>query len=353
MPQKHGFSFFNQYSKMRIVIDARMAGVSGIGRYINSLMPFLCDAFDVTAITCEKTQLINCNYSEIHFRSGIYTITEQIEMFRQIPPCDVFWSPHYNIPLLPVSAKKRIVTIHDVCHLAYYNHDIRSVYAKLMLIMATRRSDLIFTVSDFSRNEIIRYTHADKQRIVTVKNGIDNNIFKRMPEAHLAEIRNRLKLPERFLLFVGNNKPHKNLKNLLMAVKTIHNVPLVVVCDDDIKEVIQLKNISDSDLSGLYNMAKALIIPSLYEGFGLPAIEAQACGCPVVASYNASLPEIGGYSFLYCDPNDPTDIKKAIETVINDEQAKQQIISKGFDNSEKYSWTATAAEMIDRIRSIL
>lgn len=360
---------------MNIVIDFRMHKASGIGTYIKNIVPFLIGKFEIILLgkssELEKYPWIN-KVRIIECSSNMYSIKEQIELFKIIPTCDIFWSPHYNIPLLPIKAKKRIVTIHDVFHLAFYDTlNLRQkVYAKLVIKQAVNRSDKIFTVSDFSINEIKKYTNISKN-IDLIYNAIDFDKFKTIDnKQELKNIMHKYHLPDDFLLFVGNVKPHKNIKNLLLAIEDI-NVNLVIVgkkdgfitVDDEIANLIKdsekLRNkiyftgyVEDDDIPYIYNLAKLFVFPSFYEGFGIPPLEAQACGCPVICSNAASLPEVCADSVLYCNPYCVEDIGDKIQILLNDKNLQKTLKQKGFENIKRFSWEQSAKNIIKIIEGL-
>lgn len=362
-------------SSTKLTIDFRMHNASGIGTYIKNIVPFLINKFEITLLgnsteinqynCANKVKIVECN-------SKIYSIKEQFELFKKIPRCDVFWSPHYNIPLLPIKAKKRLVTIHDVFHLAFYD-DLsfkQKLYAKAVINQAVSRSDKILTVSKFSVDEIKKYTNT-KQNIEIVYNAIDFDKFEVIDDkSKLDLIEDKYKLPSEFLLFVGNVKPHKNIKKLLFALKDIDtNLVIVgkkdgfITGDDNISSLIKECNldnrvfftgyVDDEDIPVIYNLAKLFIFPSLYEGFGIPPLEAQACGCPVVCSNVASLPEVGGAdSVVYCNPYSVEDIKEKIEIVLNNKDLQNELRQKGFENIKRFSWEESAKKIIEVIERL-
>ena len=358
----------------KLVIDFRMHNASGIGTYIKNIVPFLVDRFEVILLGIEseinqynfydKVKIIECN-------SKIYSIKEQFELFNKIPQCDIFWSPHYNIPLLPIKAKKRVVTIHDVFHLAFYDtlSFKQKLYAKFVINQAVKQSDVILTVSEFSKNEIMKYTNTAKQ-IDIVHNAIDFVKFKVINDKEiLLNIKEKYNLPNDFLLFVGNVKSHKNIKNLLLAIKDL-NQNLVIVGkkdgfitgDSEIKNIIKNNNledkifftgfVEDEDIPIIYNLAKVFVFPSLYEGFGIPPLEAQACGTAVVSSDVASLPEVGNDSVIYCDPYDIDNIKEEINNLLNDKNLQDDLIERGFENIKRFSWEKSANKIIKLLENI-
>ena len=360
-----------------LAIDVRMWNSSGIGTYIKNIVPFLVDNFNVFLLGnnneiknygfYDKVKVVECN-------SSIYSIKEQFELFNKIPKCDIFWSPHYNVPLLPIKGKKRVVTIHDVYHLAFYNSLSlkQKLYANTLINHAMKNSDMIFTVSEFSKQEIIRYTKADYKKIFVTYNAIDNRRFKIIDSNNFLEsIRKKYGLPEKFILFVGNLKPHKNIKNLLLALKHINNLNLVIVGkkegfitgDNEITYLIQnssfLQNrvyftgyVADEEIPVIYNLASLFVFPSLYEGFGFPPLEAMATGTPVVASNAASIPEVCGDAALYFNPLNIENIAENILKVIQDNELKNTLIHKGFDQVAEYSWEKSANKLINVINKM-
>ena len=359
---------------LKLAIDFRMHNASGIGTYIKNIVPFMIDTFDIFLLGnkpeiekydwSKKISIVQCN-------SKIYSIKEQLELSLKIPKCDVFWSPHYNIPISPIRAKRRIVTIHDVFHLAFYDSLSlkQKLYAKLVINQAVVRSDIILTVSNFSADEIRKYTNTQK-KIEVIYNAIDFEKFRAIDDkSKLDGVKNKYNLPDNFLLFVGNVKPHKNLKNLLLAIKDI-DINLVIVGkkdgfitgDKNISNLIQennLKNrvfftgyVEDDDIQAIYNLAKLFVFPSLYEGFGIPPLEAQACGCPVVCSNSASLPEVCRDSVIYFNPFDIEDIKEKIEFVMYNENLQNDLKIKGFENIKRFSWEQSARKIIEVIERL-
>ncbi len=360
----------------RIVIDFRMHMHSGIGTYIRNLIPFLVKKFRIVLLGNSK-EIEQYTWADsvedvINATSKVYTLSEHFEFFSKIPKCDIFWSPHYNIPILPIRAKKRSVTIHDVFHLAFYSQLTlkQKIYAKFMLNQAVRKSDIIITVSNFSAEEIKKYTKTSKN-INVIYNGVDFEKFKPIKnERDLEEIKQKYNLPSEFVLYVGNVKPHKNLRNLILAIKDL-NVKLVVIgkkegfitTESGIFDMIKsfdMENkvlftgyIQEEDLPKVYNLAKIFAFPSLYEGFGLPPIEAMACGCPVLCSNIPSLNEVCSDAAYYINPYNPRDIAKGIDTLMKDESIRKQLVEKGFENVKRFSWEKASKQIIHLFESVI
>ncbi len=349
---------------VKITLDARMINHSGIGTYIKILLPNLVNKYNLILLGnreilsdfdwYEKVQVKDCN-------SNIYSITEQLELPVKIPLCDIFISPHYNVPVLPIKAKKRIVIIHDVYHLAFRHKlsMLQRFYSRFLINFAVKHSDEIITISEFSKSEIVKYTGVNGNKIRILYPGFD--IEKKIINENDRELtEKKYILPENFILFVGNIKPHKNLKNLLLAyeilIKSNISQKLVVIgkkegfitSDKEINGLLEknealANNVLFTDyveqeyLMNIYKMADVFVFPSFYEGFGIPPIEAMMAGTPVIVSREASLPEICGDAALYVDASRPEEIAEKIEMVLTNEALKSQLILNGSRNVLRFT----------------
>ena len=364
----------------KIAVDVRMIKSSGIGTYLQNMLPNLSENFRLVLLG-NPEQIKSFSWGKkaeiIKFTAPIYSLSEQLLLPFKIPGCDIFLSPHYNIPVFPVKAEKRAVIIHDVYHLAFYGRltGLQKLYAKFMIKSATERSDAVITVSSFSKSEILKYTDIDESKINVVYCGLDAESFDDNYKGNYGTIKEKYKLPDKFFLFVSNIKPHKNLYNLLAAFKEIleksERYKLVVVgeykklitADKDVFKLIdgseKLKRntvftgyISRPELNALYRMAFALVFPSLYEGFGLPPLEAMICGCPVLASSAASVPEACGNAALYFDPYNIHDIKEKLELFMSDPDLRNSLIMKGHENFKKFTWESFSENLKNVLNSI-
>lgn len=327
---------------IKIVIDCRLWGKTfgGIGRYVQEIVKNLLAnkqfTFTLIVVSKEVQEEItqnniskNCDF--IVCDANMFSLFEQLILPFKIPKCDIFWSPYMNVPFFPCRAKYRIVTLHDVFHLAnsqYYSF-VQRLLIKPFYYFSTRRSNLILTVSLFSKGEIGKYCGAEIDRKTTVAyNGCDIN-ESAVPDA---------KFGFRYVLFVGSVKPHKNLKNALLGYKILDDKELKFVVvgkkegfitgDNEVfnivddlnkeeKRVVFTGNISDEELYTWYNGAAALIQPSFYEGFGLPLVEAMKFGLPIACSDIPVFREIGKEAVIYFDPYSPQSIAKGLAKVAN------------------------------------
>ncbi len=361
---------------MHLCVDARMYQASGIGTYLQNLLPTLSESFELTLLG-NPDQLADVGGSIIPTTIPIYSVAELLRLPALVPRCDVFWSPHYNVPWLPVRAKARLVTIHDVFHLAHLATLPlpQRGYATLAFRAAARLSQHIITVSDFSKTEIQCYLPVSAHQISAIPNGVDHVLFHpQINEAQQRSVRQKYGLPPRWLLYVGNVKPHKNLLTLVKAFATLpeslSDRHLVIVGkregfitgDTDLAQVLQNDPqlaqrihftgfVEQADLPVLYRLAELFVFPSKYEGFGLPPLEAMACGCPVVVSNQASLPDICGSPADYFDPESPLELVAKIASALERSPAERsQRIKQGIAHAQKYTWQESVARHEQLIR---
>jgi glycosyltransferase involved in cell wall biosynthesis len=201
---------------------------------------------------------------------------------------------------------------------------------------------------------LIRYLGEPDQGIEIIAPGVDSLRYQRVVDSEtLAAVRDKYRLPDRFVFFVGNVKPHKNLSGLVRAFEkaSLANWGLVVAGKNrglknqqrmaEEERIISLGEVAEEDLPALYSLAGMLVLPSLYEGFGLPPLEAMGCGCPTIVSAKASLPEVCGDASLYVDPEDAGDMARAIREVAENRDLQQSLTEKGFSRIESFHWRQT------------
>ena len=300
----------------------------------------------------------------------IYSLAE-LRLPSLIPACDVFWSPHYNVPLLPVRAKKRLVTIHDVFHLAFFSTLSlkQKAYARLVFRAAVRNSASVITVSEFSRTEIMKYLNVSPARISVIPNGINHRLFRVIEDQKTRQgVQRKYQLPARFILYVGNVKPHKNLLTLVKAFATLpaalESYHLVIVGkkegfitgDTALHDFIRQNKslgarvhftgfVGEEDLPVLYNLARLFVFPSYYEGFGLPPLEAMACGCPVLTSNRASMPDICGEAAVYVSPDDPEAMAARMQAIAGwSPNHRERMIRQGQQQARRYTWDQSISQ---------
>nr|WP_281364572.1 glycosyltransferase family 1 protein [Thermosipho japonicus] len=262
---------------------------------------------------------------------------------------------------LPIFYENKIVTIHDVINLKYPVSRRYRKYYELVLPIMLSHSKRIITVSEFSKEEISSYFGIDKNKIEVIYNGV-NEKFK--PK--------KIKNKEKYILGVSSIAQHKNFISLAEAFLKLNtkDVKLYIVGGinekvfgkESIKIFNNLRNnenvrlfgrVTDDKLIELYSNALCFVFPSLYEGFGIPPLEAQSCGCPVLLSNIPVFYEIYGDSALYFDPLNPDDIASKIEEILYNEDLREILIQKGRENVKKYKWINSAKKFLNVLDKVV
>ena len=358
---------------MRVAIDARKVHDFGIGTYTRNLLRHLArmDRETEYVLLCQAMDLglaaqLGPNFRAVLEPSPNYSIREQIHVpwvLRRERP-DVFHAPHYVLP--PAVPCRSVVTIHDCIHLMfpqYLPNRAAYVYARASMWMAARRSDLILTVSEASKRDILRFFNVPPEKIVVVYNAIDERFRATPSEEDVARVRERYQLDHGFVLYVGNIKPHKNLVRLIEAFDALRkggfeHLKLLIIGDEISKlpalrravhehklhkHVRFLGYLPDETLAVLYRLAAVFVFPSLYEGFGLPPLEAMASGTPVVTSNVSSLPEVAGGAAVLVDPYDVRSIVDGITRVLTDPVLAAELRARGIERAREFSWERSVA----------
>lgn len=362
-----------------LYFDVRMISMNGIGAYIRNLLIYLKKGPFKLRLVVNREHLSEWPWLEkfdlVIAKSKIYSFQEQIELPLIVSKTDLFWSPHFNIPLGYIRAKKRIVTIHDVCYLVF-SHTLsfaKKIYAKTVISQATSRSDLIFTGSSFSKEEVKKFTGVKDHKIVVIPYGLNHTIFHAQKDDRvLKKIQSKYNLPEKFFLYVGSIANHKNVRCLLKAFQKLEKnfsdwkfifVGGIKYQKSDFKKfmdcypvlkdrILFLGFVEELDLPMIYQSAYALIHPSLYEGFGFTPIEAMGCGCPTLVSSVASLPEVCGENTLYINPYDEEDIASGMRKVILDKCFRAALVKKGLERAKQFKWDETAKAHIECLQKL-
>jgi len=287
--------------------------------------------------------------------------------------CQIIHYPYFDLffTTLPlIRRKKTVVTIHDTTPLVFPEYFPPGIKGKLKhqgqkLILKT--VDRVITDSQNSRKDIIKYLGYPKEKIKVVPLA-PGEIFRPFKEKKaLDKIKKKYQLPSQFILYVGDVNYHKNVLGLVKASHTV-KVPLVIVGKQAVQKrfdhthvenqpLVQLMKeygddpavrrlgfVPEEDLVLIYNLASVYCQPSFYEGFGLPVLEAMACGLPVVTSHQASLEEVAGQAAILIDPYDIKDIANGLTIALEDESLREDLIQKGLKQAQKYSWEKTAHE---------
>jgi glycosyltransferase involved in cell wall biosynthesis len=275
---------------------------------------------------------------------------------------------HFTNGMVPLgTAAARVVTIHDMSlRLFPHCHPVRRlVINRPLLGLAARVADAVVTVSHSARRDLLRFHGLPPERVTVIHEAAGPAFRPVKDAARLSRVRTRYALPERFILYVGAIEPRKNLRRLMeaFALARAAGIPHELVCvgpygwsSKDLYGFIDRLDLTRSvhftgyvpveDLALIYNLGELFVFPSLYEGFGLPVIEAMACGVPVITTSTSSLEEIATGAAEIVSPHDTDALAHAIVTLSEDEERRRDLAERGLARAREFSWTRTAREML-------
>ena len=324
---------------MRILCDCRWIGEHGIGRFANQLIGSL-DGVRCLPVKAKPLSILD-------------PLNVAISIARERP--DLYFSPAFNPPLW--SKAPFIFTIHDLIHIHVPEEKswIKDIYYRFVIKPALNKARYVITVSEFSRGEIVEWARISSSKVCVVGNGVEP-IYRPGGNTHMPGYP--------YFINVGNHKPHKNIVRLIQSFAH-SNIPkdvhLVLTGEPDKllrKQVADLGLdgrvvfsgfIPEPDLPAYYRGALALLFPSLYEGFGLPIIEAMACGTPVITSKITAMPEVAADAAVLVDPYDCEHIRRAVEEVYYNKGLCSCLKDKGFARAKHFSWEG----VVNRMKYIL
>ncbi len=283
---------------------------------------------------------------------------------------DVLFVPAHTLPVIRKQGLKTVVTVHDLGseYLPKMHQAKQRAYLGFMQRYQLQNATRIIAVSKATKEDLVKRIGLEPEKITVVYEGFDKDLFKQLKGDVLVNSLSQYKLNKRgYFLFVGTVQPRKNLERLIKAFADsdfageeklviagskgwlsdqIYELPKQLGIEDRVKF---LGYVPEKDLPALYSVSVALLFPSLFEGFGLPILEAQACGCPVLTSNASSLPEVGGKGALYVDPTAINDIVKGIERVKGKGEGVK-LIKAGFENIKRFSWEKCARETLEVLK---
>jgi glycosyltransferase involved in cell wall biosynthesis len=312
------------------------------------------------------------NVKEIAVKSFNKIIWDQITVPRILrrEKVDLIYNPKLSIPLFTHS--KRVLMVHGAEQFAvksafkWYDR----MYYQIAMPLYGHFADKIITNTKMGIDDLSRYLHINKRKFDYAYEGVHKR-FKVLKTKETDSIKLKYDLPDKYILFVGGLTPLKNFSRLALAFDTIadkYNYHLVVTgfkrfkFKDHIETVEKLRNkdkihfcgfVPDEDLPGLYNLADVFVFPSLYEGFGLPVLEAMACGCPVITSKTGCTKEVTSDAALLVNPYNPIDIAEKIESLINNRELKEGLKIKGLNRVRNFSWEKCAKETLSIFESVV
>ncbi|MCK4891349.1 MAG: glycosyltransferase family 4 protein [Candidatus Pacebacteria bacterium] len=373
---------------MKIGIDARSLEFSntGVGRYLSNLLKFwkkeksnqfvlyfknktpndeLIDSDNFEKVLLKNPLGFSSNFFFQHFLLSYALKRDKI---------DFFFSPFYLKPIYcPVRSS---ISLHDISyevHPEWFDFKSQFILKKLSKFSA-KTADKIFTVSDYSKSEIIKYYHIGSDKITVTNLAPDNSFHKIENLDKIRDIKEKYGIKKKYIFCVGTIFSRRRIPEIVEAFEKILNkhrdYQLLIVgknvtypfidIDNKIemtnnkfkeKKIIHLDFVSEEELLIFYSSCDFIVYLSDYEGFGLPVIEAQFFGKPVITSYNSSLVEVGGDSVEFVKENTAEEVQKSIERIISDEDYKNELIGKGSENLKRFSWEKCAKETLNRVLS--
>ncbi|GIM30239.1 glycosyl transferase [Clostridium polyendosporum] len=351
--------------KVHVIIDARMVDehLHGIARYTYELIKKGAASgkvkYTLLVNDVRKAKVIFNKVDNLEFikmNSKFLSLKEQIELPRILNKYKgkaIFHSPSFvSSPFIKIDT---VMTIHDLNHIRYpqFYTPFHKYYYKYIVKPSALNSKKVLTVSNFAKSELLGWLKCEDSRVVVTYNGIDSDFKHISDETTLKKVKYKYDLPDKFILYIGNLKPHKNVETLVKAMKTVKDKNYFLVMNgklnDKLREVIKEYDVNDrikfigfvddEDLPVLYSEAKVFVFPSLYEGFGLPPLEAMACGCQVIVSDTSSLPEVVGNYGLKFDAKDHINLSNKINQCIESPLLYNEKELKDWMN--RYDWQNT------------
>jgi len=284
---------------------------------------------------------------------------------------DLIFNPKYSLPLM---AQCRTVF---VCHgLDWYvmpwgSRWIDRLSHRYLIPRYAQKADAIIAVSNSTREHVIKYLDIDEDRVHTIYLGVNESFREPIPPGKLEEIRRNYRLPDRFFLYCGQIYPPKNFGRLLEAYARVGpklGISLVVagehrwLCQDELRLVERLDLsrwvvwadwIEQDNLPAFYALAEALLLPSLYESFGLPLVEAMSCGCPVITANRYATAELVGQAGVLVDPEDVASIADGMRQVANDHDLRGRLVEAGKERASGFNWRKCAQDTLKVLNSVL
>jgi glycosyltransferase involved in cell wall biosynthesis len=353
---------------MTIILDARTATdhFPGIGRYVVNLAQALTQtplASHLTLLhdpTAAATRLqlpalpqMTCPVSPFSLRQQ-WVVPAQLRR----SGARLYHSAYYLMPYLP--GLPTVLTCYDLLPLFYpqYYGTLQRLIYRLAHLLATQAASIVLAISEATRADLIRCLHLEPRKIVVTLLAADPRFQPQSPDA-IAAVGRKYALPQHYVLYVGSNKPHKNLVRLVQAFgeARVPSVSLVIAGHWDARypeakqaaaqagwqdRVKFIGPVAEADLPAMYTGARLFVFPSLYEGFGLPVLEAMACGAPVICSNSSSLPEVIGEAHASFDPLNTAAMAAVIQEVLGSPAMREELSRQGLQRAAQFSWTQTA-----------
>jgi glycosyltransferase involved in cell wall biosynthesis len=276
-----------------------------------------------------------------------------------------------------------VTTLHDIIYMeeslikqftsgASLYQKFGNLYRRLIVSSVVKKSKRLITVSNFEKENIADFFKIDSKNLQAINNGVNKKFTNKIKDNHLNDVKTKYKLPESFLMHIANKDPRKNTKRVLLAFDEFlhtstdkHKLLLLGYKEGDLKatlkeigktelydHIVLTGYISDEDLPVIYNLAQLFLFPSLREGFGIPIIEAMACGVPVITSSTSSMPEVAGVAAHIVDPYNTKEIANGMIKIMNDATYRNELILRGLKRYKKFSWDSMAKQVLELYKQL-
>ncbi len=364
---------------IKLAFDARKYEDYGIGTYVRRLLKGFAQSHDGP----ECTVFVG---PEFHPRSPFpsrwriqtlpykpYSVAEFVRFGRDVRQSgrSLFHTPHYTTPLAP--GVPTVVTVHDLIHLRFpeYFGLPQRTYARFMVGHACRTAELVLTDAEATKRDLVEMIGVRESKIRVIPLGVGEEFEPATPET-IAAVRKRRGLPDRDAVFLGNPKPHKGIDILMESFRAnsfkSKELSLVVVGGSEADDatirqmaaragiadkMMHLRHLPEEELPVILSAARMLVMPSRWEGFGLPVLEAMACGTPVVCTTAGSLPEVAGKAASFVEPDDSGGLADAILSLDQDEAMRSSLRQAGLLHCQRFRWERTVQQTLEAYSSVL
>tara|TARA_R110000772_G_scaffold82326_3_gene174656 strand:- start:220 stop:1374 length:1155 start_codon:yes stop_codon:yes gene_type:complete len=344
---------------------------------VNDYFIFVKPDQDTTAIASTT------NFRVVEIPGGPYPLWEQFKLPRIAKSynCDILHCTSNTAPYF--KSTPLVTTLHDIIYMegsllkllmnkASLYQKFGNLYRRIIVSKVVRNSRRLIAVSNFERENITKFFKLKNKDIQTVHNGVSQKFTVIIDADHTARVKDKYELPENYILHIANKDPRKNTKKVLLAfneylkrITNNHKLLMLGCKDADLKimlndigamnlyeHVILTGYVSDEDLPVLYQLSQLFLFPSLREGFGIPIIEAMACGVPVITSNTSSMPEVAGDAAHLIDPNKTEDLYKGMLKIMSDDSYKNELIKRGLIQSKQFSWNRMASQVLEQYKQL-
>ncbi len=366
---------------MRVGFDAgpMRASYSGIGQYVRCLFPAMFTCSQDIEWVAYASSSSSSQTLPVHFPSHVSVKCSKSSWGfsrreKDRTPLDIFHGTNFKAP--DNRQRNTILTIHDVWlprHPQYSKKLFGQALSSWKLGFRARHVSRVVAVSQFTSRELQEMFHLAPDRIAVIHHGASPDMFPERDHQKFQDVQARLRIPSRpFVLFVGGAEPRKNHTVVFNAFarspRLAKSLSLVVIGEvqsrgaslTDTAGKLGIMDgiccpgyVSSEDLRLLYSHAEAFVFPSLYEGFGIPLLDAMACGAPIITGTGSALPEVAGDAALYIDPQDPEQLGMEIERLVGDRELQTQLRNKGFERVKQFTWERAAQDTLNLYRDVL